>query len=309
MPSLEAVPGAALLVDPEGRVLAANRRAGDLLGSDPITLSGLTMQELLGVGPSRLSGDEPLRIGIHRGDGVPVSVDITLGPEGDERVLIVRELVGTELVREARSVLDLAFDHTPICAALFNTDRRVHPRQRQPVPSARAHGRRAARPPRPGVHPRRGPRLGRRRGLADPPRRARSVAVGEALRTPRRHRRVGDRQHDVPARRGRAPDLLGRAVPGHHRAPFDGGAPAPDGRRRRAHRAAEPPLPRPRARARRPARPRRAAADRPRRLQGGQRLARPRRGRRRPDAGRRAPARAPARAPTCSPGSAATSSP
>jgi diguanylate cyclase (GGDEF)-like protein/PAS domain S-box-containing protein len=121
MPSLEALPGAALLVDRDGRVLAANAGAGRLLRRDPLTLSGMTMGELLGVEPWRFAGDEVVRAGIHRGDGVPVSVDITLGPEGDERVLMVAEIAGAQLVREARSVLDLAFDHTPICAALFNT--------------------------------------------------------------------------------------------------------------------------------------------------------------------------------------------
>ena len=122
MPSLEALPGAALIVDADGRVLAANDGAGRLLRRDPLTLSGMTIGELLGVEPWSFTGDEAVRVGIHRANGVPVSVDITLGPEGDERVMLLREIAGAQLVREARSVLDMAFDHTPICAALFNTD-------------------------------------------------------------------------------------------------------------------------------------------------------------------------------------------
>jgi diguanylate cyclase (GGDEF)-like protein/PAS domain S-box-containing protein len=122
MPSLEALPGAALLVDADGRVLAANAGAGRLLRRDPLTVSGMTMGELVGLEPWSFSGDEAVRVGMHRANGVPFSVDITLGPEGDERVMMLREIAGAQLVREARSVLDLAFDHTPICAALFNTE-------------------------------------------------------------------------------------------------------------------------------------------------------------------------------------------
>ena len=110
-------------------------------------------------------------------------------------------------------------------------------------------------------------------------------------------------QPDLPARRVRPPAVLGRAVPGRHRA-------APDGVARPADRRAQPARVRRRARARgRLGRARGAARARPRRLQGHQRRPRPPRGRR--AAARRPPTRS---AGACAAttrwrGSAATSSP
>ena len=158
---------------------------------------------------------------------------------------------------------------------------------------------------------RRGPRELRpaaARGLAAHQRRAGAVP---ALRAGPR----GDRQRHAHARaaaRGRAADPLGGAVPDRAaRLP----APAPHGAARRPDRAGQP---RPPAGARAASgwprhprgRDRRAAADRPRPLPGGQRHARPRPGRR-PAAPRRASASRDAlrRRTTCSPASAPTCSP
>ena len=152
--------------------------------------------------------------------------------------------------------------------------RRVRARERGAVRAARPVRGRADRHARPGTHaPRRPPERHRRR-LAHPQRRAQHLAVREALRAPGRRGRVDAGQPDVPARRVRPPAVLGRPVPGHHRA-------APDGLSRPADRCAQPARVRHRTRAQRGLRaPGRAARARPRRLQGDQRRPRPSRGRR-----------------------------
>ena len=100
------------------------------------------------------------------------------------------------------------------------------------------------------------------------------LAVREALRAPGRLDRLDAGEPHLPARRARPPAVLGRAVPGRHRA-------AADGLARSAHRRAQPPRVRRRARALRGLRARGGAAPaRPRRLQGDQRRPRPSRRRR-----------------------------
>ena len=120
--------------------------------------------------------------------------------------------------------------------------RRVRARQRRAVRAARAHRRRADRHARPGAHASRRPPERPRRRLAHPARRAEHLAVREALRAARTASRLDARQPDLPARRVRPPAVLGRPVPGHHRA-------APDGLARPADRRAQPARVRHRARA------------------------------------------------------------
>ena len=130
-----------------------------------------------------------------------------------------------------------------------------------------------------------------------------TLAVREALRAPGRRGRLDAGQPDVPARRVRPPAVLGRPVPGHHRA-------APDGLARPADRCAQPARVRHRTRALRGLRaPGRAARARPRRLQGDQRRPRPSRRRRVAARDRGRDRRAGCAAATCWRGSAATSSP
>jgi PAS domain-containing protein len=53
---LDGLPGAVLLVDGDGRVLAANRQAGALLGHDPASPRGLLGGEAMACSYSRLPG-------------------------------------------------------------------------------------------------------------------------------------------------------------------------------------------------------------------------------------------------------------
>ena len=115
-----------------------------------------------------------------------------------------------------------------------------------------------------------------------------------------RPRRLGLGLDDARARRGRRRAALPHPGAGRHRAPPLRGRAAPHGRPRRAHRPAQPP--RVRARARAPRRPRlplrparRGRADRHRPVQERQRHARPQRGRPADRQGRRRAARAAAR--------------
>jgi diguanylate cyclase (GGDEF)-like protein/PAS domain S-box-containing protein/putative nucleotidyltransferase with HDIG domain len=113
------LPHPVLLVSDEGQVLEANRAAESLLAGGCDGLVGSDAPKLLGC--------EIIR-GRRRGaycriDGTPVPVDVIVEQRhGGGLSVLLLELRPQDLVAEGRAILDLAFDNTPICAALFNTD-------------------------------------------------------------------------------------------------------------------------------------------------------------------------------------------
>ena len=164
-----------------------------------------------------------------RADGVPFALDASVRVlEGGGLLCVLRELD-----RQLTGTLDAAFDHMPIGMALFNTDGefvRVNPAM------CALLGRDADE------------LLGiRDQELTHPDDRQNDLdaawrilrgelehlAVREALRAPGRRSRLGAGEPHLPPRRARPPAVLGRPVPGHHRA-------APAGLARPAHRCAQP---------------------------------------------------------------------
>ena len=128
---LEAVPEAALQVDPGGRVVAGNRLAAALFGAggafegrDPtraLRAVGGFAAWLAGAGSDVFEG----RTTVQRPNGVPLTVETRAGrlPGSDGGALcLLLELDAGRLMAEAQRFFDIAFDTAPIGMALFNTD-------------------------------------------------------------------------------------------------------------------------------------------------------------------------------------------
>jgi len=121
---LNALPEAALVIDPQSCVVASNDLAIALFGRDPTgdALSGLLAQADL-----RLQGERPVRMraqGRH-GDHVPFIVDVSVAAAEwapGERLVLLRELDAGLLVQESNRLLDIAFDKSPIGLGLFDPE-------------------------------------------------------------------------------------------------------------------------------------------------------------------------------------------
>ena len=307
---LALMPDAALLAEPRGRVLAANEAAAELFQTPE--LEGTALAQLLSLGPKPGRGWRPAQA--RRASGTPVPVEACAREVAGGLLYCVRGLRESAVVEEALRYFDVAFDRSPIGMAVFNTDGEY-------VRVNAALSALLGRAPE--------DLLGRRdQELTHPEdRQADLDAAWEILegrmdthQTEKRFVRPDGSVVWALANLTFLRDEAGRPLSwvGQFqdvtRAPPAGGGAAPSRRPRPADRPAQPPLVRagaraaPRARA--PLRPPgRDRDDRPRRLQGGQRRARPRRRRRAAGLRGRAAARAPARRATCWPGSAATSSP
>lgn len=116
------LPDALLLVGADDRVVEANRAAGALFGTDVSALRGRRVGSLLSRDLSKLAFDTLVRDRISRADGTPVPVDLLSVPAGSQRLLVVRKMPQERLLDEMRATLDVAFDSTPLCAALFNSE-------------------------------------------------------------------------------------------------------------------------------------------------------------------------------------------
>ena len=194
--------------------------------------------------PRTTSRQGAVKLEGRRSTGVPVAVEVCarhVETEDGVRVLCtLRELARDALAGEAQRYFDAAFDDAPNGMALFNPDGEYVRVNAGAVPDPRSQRRRAARTAGSGARaPRRPP--GRRRcRLGDPRRAAQHAPVREALRPSRRLGGLDAGQPHLPARRGRAGAELGRAVPGHHRAPRGRAGAAP--RARRVRRRCSPPM-------------------------------------------------------------------
>jgi diguanylate cyclase (GGDEF)-like protein/PAS domain S-box-containing protein len=120
---------AALLLDESGEVIAANRRAGEMLGDDD--LAGRPVGSLLPLDASLRICERalsPVRVQLEarRSNGVPFPVEATLralGTDDGRRVICaLREPSRQELAGTAMRHFDVAFENSPIGMALFNTD-------------------------------------------------------------------------------------------------------------------------------------------------------------------------------------------
>jgi len=122
---------AALLLDPQGDVLAANGLAGEMLGRRSAELAGcrvssvLPLEEIL---PACAPAAPPVRVHVEgvRANGVPFPVEATLRGvrthDGPRVLCALREPTPETLLGEAQRHFDVAFDNSPIGMALFNTD-------------------------------------------------------------------------------------------------------------------------------------------------------------------------------------------
>ena len=119
---LKALPDPALLVCPDGNIVAANDLAIALFGRDP---TGDALAGVLGQARFAVTADEPLRAraqGRH-GDNVPFIVDVSIAATEwapGERLVLLRELDAWLLIQESSRLLDLAFENSPIGLGVFN---------------------------------------------------------------------------------------------------------------------------------------------------------------------------------------------
>jgi two-component system sensor histidine kinase/response regulator len=119
---LEAMPEAAVLVDPQGSLVATNSVADALFGPDALSpgdrLPGFSRWLAAG-------GDELLRgrIRARRPNGVPVTVELSARRlEGGGALCLLVEPDRERVADLAQRYFDIAFDAAPIGMALFNTD-------------------------------------------------------------------------------------------------------------------------------------------------------------------------------------------
>lgn len=122
--SLEALPDCALVIDPEGNIVACNLLAIGLFGRDP---TGDALAGVLGQADLNVPTDQPLRAraqGRH-GDHVPFIVDVSVAATewaAGRRLVLLRELDSWMLITESNRLLDIAFENAPIGVAIFNPE-------------------------------------------------------------------------------------------------------------------------------------------------------------------------------------------
>jgi PAS domain S-box-containing protein/diguanylate cyclase (GGDEF)-like protein len=126
--ALALMPDAALELDADGTILAANDLALALFGTDRDDLLGRSVEPLLPLRDllAQHAGHAPARLQGHRANGVPVLVETTVrrvDVDGELHVLCaLRELDFGALADEAQRYFDVAFVNAPIGMALFNCD-------------------------------------------------------------------------------------------------------------------------------------------------------------------------------------------
>ena len=116
------LPDTLLLVGDDDRVVEANDAAAALFGTSVSELLGCRFGSLLSCDLSTLADDTLVRDRIRRADGTPVPVDLLSVRAGSQRLVVVRKMPQERLLDEMRATLDIAFDSTPLCAALFNSE-------------------------------------------------------------------------------------------------------------------------------------------------------------------------------------------
>src|SRR5215208_3141671 len=126
--TLHVIPAAALELDAQGTVLAANAPALALFGCASDRLLGSPIEPYLALGDLLAYDGEraSARIEGRRANGVPMIVETSvrrIGADPERRALcVLHELNFGALATEAQRHFDAAFDHAPIGMALFNPD-------------------------------------------------------------------------------------------------------------------------------------------------------------------------------------------
>src|SRR5690242_3293893 len=126
--ALNLLPDAAIELDAEARLLAANDRALNLFGWTREERLGLSVEPFLAAGPLLAAREDHVgaRLDGRRANGVPVIVETSVtwrdGGDGPRALCCLRELNHDALVDEAQRYFDVAFDNAPIGMALFNCD-------------------------------------------------------------------------------------------------------------------------------------------------------------------------------------------
>jgi PAS domain S-box-containing protein len=139
---LEASPGAVLLVGAEGRILAHNRVAVDLLGYSGEQLAGMPVEQLVPEAlreahrAHRRDYDEGIRsmgrqrvLPVRCADGTVFPADIRIGPVGARHILVTlidafaREDANAAL-QERNRLLQMFVNHAPVALAMFDRQMR-----------------------------------------------------------------------------------------------------------------------------------------------------------------------------------------
>ncbi len=117
---LHALPDGALLVDDGGNIVAANPKAEQLLGFDPV---GRTTESLCPVLPDG-QGFAPGHF-LDR-DGSTVTINVSHGPLADERLMLLRPAEDPSGTLGAIRRLEAVLGAVPVLVAAVGTDRQVH---------------------------------------------------------------------------------------------------------------------------------------------------------------------------------------
>lgn len=116
MRRLADLPDAVLRLAHDGRVVDANPPARALL-------DGLHPDSSRALVAALRAATSHTRLEVLRHNGVPVLLDVRLGPERDgDRLCVLREINHADLAGEAQRHFDAAFEASPVGMALFNAD-------------------------------------------------------------------------------------------------------------------------------------------------------------------------------------------
>jgi PAS domain S-box-containing protein/diguanylate cyclase (GGDEF)-like protein len=121
-------PDAAIELDAEARLLAANDRALSLFGWTREGQLGLPVEPFLAAGALLAAQEDHVgvRLNGRRANGVPLIIETSVkwrdADNGPRALCCLRELNYAALADEAQRYFDVAFDNAPIGMALFNCD-------------------------------------------------------------------------------------------------------------------------------------------------------------------------------------------
>jgi diguanylate cyclase (GGDEF)-like protein/PAS domain S-box-containing protein len=117
--AIDALPCAALALDRDERIVAANDDALALIAGDAGALVGRALRSVLSAGAGALR--EGAEVTLRRRDDVPLLVHARARASDGGALVLISEITGAALLDRADRYFDAAFDRSPLGMALYNT--------------------------------------------------------------------------------------------------------------------------------------------------------------------------------------------